>query len=538
MFAYFRKVALIPSLLIIIAALPLLSGCSGGSDSTPAPTTGGLTGYVYIPAAGGAPTIAPTASVPPPPGIIALAGATVAFLGTSPTGSVLRAHLAGGGASTTTDSQGHFTLAGLPPGLGQVSVTPAGGAATDFPVTVFIDTTLPMGQPFIDRSTALTSAEGVVPPGTDTNSLFIMSPQEPLPPGAHVTEMLGNANGDDSSTTDFTPATESWFFYIDPSADLRFQHAVFYVFVDDITGVVTTHAATSYPNINGSNLYHNPTINRNSADLALAPTSPPASRPTPAESFSTPPSLHPFDDNAHTYAILVQGENDDSMQEDIVRVQSMFGKNGLPASISTTIIKPNSQTPRADFQAALKAAIKNAGPKDTIFVYVTSHGNENGSMPLARSNTDGTAADRDDKLFANDFDFAGANVANCTVILDSCYASVTAEAIAKKNAGGGLIIAAATDKTHNAVGVGSWDPRAPTGGVFTTEFVNAFNRLSGYTSYTEAFNVAFNATAITLANYSIILRNVSKMNPQIFFASQYTKVQTGRIDGRLFRRAV
>ena len=179
----------------------------------------GIAGYVYIPVAGGAPLLSPKST--PPSGYVPAAGAAVAFLGVSPTGT---GDLTGGGQSAIAGADGRYQLSGLPPGLGQIRVTPAGGAPLTSQVTVISGATVEIGAPTVTREAALAMARAQVPAGTDPGSIFIMSPQSPLPAGVQVNQALGNADGDQDATTVYTVPSSQWFFYVDPNANQKFGH--------------------------------------------------------------------------------------------------------------------------------------------------------------------------------------------------------------------------------------------------------------------------------------------------------------------------
>lgn len=479
------------------------------------PPLSGLTGHVFLPVAGGAPILSP--SPVPPAGYSAASGTVVTFMGVSPTGT---GTLGGGGASAATSASGRFLLLGLPPGLGKVSVTPAGGTATSFQVTVIAGATAELGPPPVTRAAALALAQAQVPAGTDPKDLFILSPQSPLPAGVVVNQALGNADGDQDATTRFTLPGSRWFFYLDPDANVKFTHAVLYVTVDARTGTVASIPATSAPGLNGPRFYDHPEVSYAAADLAVAPV--PLAGPTPA--LAVPPSppapaaaLDPCC-TPKTWAILVQGADENAAAADIPAIQTMFGNSGLPSPTlsTTTIIGPAGTSPRTQFLAALAQARANAAPCDTIFVYFSAHNSTGNAIELEHKLANGDPAPNDEKITARNLDFQGAKTRNLYLFIDTCNAESTGNATAALNAGTGLTIVCATDTNHGASYSNHWWQGAETGSSFTSGLTGAFGRLSGYTSFSEALNVAFNQTAIALGNS--IWKNERAMNPKLVFA--------------------
>lgn len=494
------------------------STTSSSLTVTADPSISGITGYVFVPSGGGAPVLSPKAT--PPAGYTPAAGATISFLGVSPTGT---GTLSNGGPSASADADGRYLLSGLHPGLGQIRVTPSGGSPLTAQVTVINGATVEIGAPTITRAAALALAQAQVPAGTDPTSLFILCPQSPLPAGVQVSQALGNENGDQDPTTSTLAPASQWFFYIDPDASLKFTHDMLYIFVDAATGAVTSGPATSFPALNGLRFYDHHDVNFLGADLAIAPA--PALL-APGTSF-LPAQPAPADPaqvccTPKTWAIILQGADENAAAADVTAIQQMFGNSGLPSPTvsTTTIIPPTGTSPKTQFLAAIAAAKASAQPCDYIFIYVTAHNSVGNAIELEHTQADGSKAPNDEKVVFRDINLQGVKTRNSYLIIDTCYAERTGNAVAQFNAGTGLTVLAAADQNHGAAYSNHYWQGAAPGSSFTSGLVSAFSHLSGYTNFSEALNVAFNSTVISLSNS--IWSSERNMNPKLIFAPQGT----------------
>ena len=219
-----------------------------------------------------------------------------------------------------------------------------------------------------------------------------------------------------------------------------------------------------------------------------------------------------------TWAIILQGMGENAAAADIVNIQTMFGNSGLPLpTLSTlTVIPPTGTSPKTQFKNALAAAKANAQPCDTIFIYASAHNSVGTAVELEHTNADGTPATNDEKLTAQDFNLQGVKTPNSFVIIDTCYSGFIGKQIAQLNAGTGMTVLAAADADHGASYSNHYWQGAAPGSSFTSTLCSAFSRLSGYSGFGGALNVAFNQTAISLGNS--IWSNERAMNPQLFNA--------------------
>lgn len=211
-------------------ALALLVGCgtssNGGGGGTPHGNVvaSALQGYVVPPTAR-ASGVTLSATAPAGGG---LAGAAVKVVDRH--GATL--------AATVTAADGGFELTAIPfAGTTQLTVTPSGGVATTFWVTLVNARTVHAGQVFaFNRALAVAAVQALAPAGA-----LVAVTQNPLPANTEVHPTFGDANSAQiPDTAAHLTLLDEWLGLIDPTPTAPFSHPVRYVFVDAAGGAVTT----------------------------------------------------------------------------------------------------------------------------------------------------------------------------------------------------------------------------------------------------------------------------------------------------------
>jgi hypothetical protein len=370
----------------------LLASCGGGGGGTGAVvnTLGLVEGYAFIPTSGLF-TILFGRSATPPVGTQPLSGAGVSVVGQS--------------ATATTEANGHFLLRDVPAGLRTLRLTPTGGTASDFPLTVLGGATINVGAPPVSRQVALDSVKQAVALIKPLDQVYVLAPQQPLPAGAVVTPTLGNDQGDDDPALEYQVPAAQWLVYVDLHPHAGFQHRVLYYLVDVETGQVTTREATSWPAVNGLMYYGREDINIASADLVQAPT-----RAAPGRSASRPVVVAEWDSrasrdhvpgctNPQTYALVIQGSIRGDFDTDMSSVANFLN---IPLHGAKVNIYEPPRTTHVDGLQDIKLKFKEicdaATECDTLYIYISSHGNPDGSTDLMQGPHDNGYGVQQDKI--------------------------------------------------------------------------------------------------------------------------------------------
>lgn len=431
-------------------------------------------------------------------------------------------------ASGKPDAQGLIKFTKVPAGHYNVRVqTPS---PQDFPITLIGGATVRWGSYPVSRTKAFDTAKQQVSSAILPDTTLIASPQTPLPAGVVLSPALGDDDGKQSSVLDTTIAKASWFFYVDPTTDQKFHHAVKYVLVDAESGQATVKDADSWPALNKMSYYRLNDSLAKSPDLLLVPSSkapksigPVAPAPVAVAGGPMPRDLSPrmFDhvpgcSKATTYALLVQGADEGPQRGDMDQVKSFFGHGGIPPA-SVYQWKPTAgKSPRDEINmmwAKIKAA---ATICDYVFVFVTSHGNRNGQEQL---DTDATNKDGSpvgyESWSPKNLDWSNCHACHITIIIDACYSGRTLKdliPVFQPMTGKKVIIMTSSDANHESGSYGWYDLKGRTGGAFTNALMDSFNSTSAGGATVNLGSVFDNAnTDLASTIFSTAIRT---QNPQ------------------------
>lgn len=527
----------------------------------PTALSGGLSGVVFV---GSDNSVLLARAQTPPSGARAAAGVTVNV----------------GSISVKTDSTGAFNLQKIPTGLGVLHVATAEGQSGDFPVTIFGGVTAILGPPKVTRAAALaTVMNALVSQGTNSQATIVIGPQEPLPPGTMVAPIYGDKNGQPNPAVDYTARTEQWFIYADPDATIRYAKPVEFFFVDAVSGALTKMDEMSWPLINGLSYYGKHSVNVKSPDLMAGPQLAPkaaanaASARTFAASFrdaryriaihrlkmtgharprllrvslpvplSRPHALNllpplPMGQSqvpgsgGQTYALLIEGEDESSSDADMATAEHLIGNGGIPPAGDIQRSTPADTTSSSkqgargeDIAAKFQKVCSEAGPNDTVFLYITAHG-RGPNVDGVRIGTN--AIDKDgteiqtELLGSGSFDFSNCRPCNIIIIIDACYSAVMAshlnDKLKKLPCPPNYTIIASADATHGAAYYESWQLSGKTGGVFTNRFRTAFDSQSASSPGGNVdLNQVFDAAKEDMSNTWSYKNRIANQNPQIF----------------------
>ena len=434
------------------------------------------------------------------------------------------------------DSQGKVSFANVPAGHYKVRVLTA--TPQDFALTIIGGATVRWGSYPVSRAAAFETAKREVGSFVREGTTLIASPPTPLPAGVVVGPALGDDDGKQSAALETTVAKPSWFFYVDPFTDQKFHHAVKYVFVEAESGQATVKDATSWPAFNHMSYYRTSDSLASSTDLLLRPSdkAPSAMGPSlgpvrvEAETFAAravsggamPRDLAPMFDHvpgctsARTYALLVQGADEGPMRADMDQIKTFFGHGGIPAA-SVRQWKPTAgKSPRTEINAMWAQIKSEATPCDYIFVFVTSHGNRNGSEQL---DTDATNKDGSPVGYESwnptYLDWSGCKACHITVIIDACYSGKTLQDLQKTftpMTGRKVVVMASSDARHESGSYTWYNLRGRTGGAFTNAVVDAFNTQSAGGA-TVSLGKVFDEANTTVAS-TVFTKAIREQNPQ------------------------
>ncbi|MCC6441946.1 MAG: carboxypeptidase regulatory-like domain-containing protein [Armatimonadetes bacterium] len=357
--------------LVLVAWVPAGCGSGGGGAANDPLLLGAVEGYAFIPDSGPmAVTLGRSAA--PPAGMKPLKGASV--------------EIAGSAVAASTGNDGHFLLKDVRPGLRKLRITPPGGAAADFPLTVLGGAAITVGEPKVSRQQAIDSVKQAVTLIAAPDSVNILAPQQPLPAGVTVAPALGNDSGQDDPALTYRVPAPRWFVYVDFHPDARFQHRVLYYFVDIETGQIASREASSWPLINNLMYYGRVDINETSPDLAQAARRVARATVPGRQATSEAPDSRdhvPSCASAKTHFFIVQGHQDPDIINDSIGIQAVL-KDGLSGSTLERYTPP--ETERIDGLQAVRrqfeAICQRASECETLFISIHSHGNRDGSFDL------------------------------------------------------------------------------------------------------------------------------------------------------------
>jgi len=480
--------------------------------------SGGLAGIVFV-GADGAVLLARAET--PPAGARPAPGATVSV----------------GSVSGKTDSTGMFNLQNIPAGLDVLHVATADGPNADFPVTIFRGVTAQVGTPRITRAGALAAVMNALSSiHTDPQWTVIMGPQEPLPAGTTVAPAYGDENGQPNASPNYSARSEQWFIYVDPNALLRYSKPVEFFFVDASSGALTKLDEMSWPLINGISYYGSRDASLTSPDLMSGPKAWPKmsmggpmprtlttiirdgrrgistrtfegasahdgahlllaslaieSAPTSRRRFlarsAIPPQAPASASGGMTYGLIVEGANETDENADLSAITQVLGHGGIPPTGDIKYSKPSDTTATTpsgwraqDVAAKFQQVCAEAGPDDTVFLYITAHG-RNENVDGVQLDTNAVDKNGNDVVFdamgSSSFDFSNCRPCNIIIIIDACYSGKMAsnlnEKMQKLPCPPNYTIMTSADSTHQTLGLPLY------GGVFTQKFVSEFNDLA------------------------------------------------------------
>jgi hypothetical protein len=530
----------------------------------PSPTgSGGLSGVVFV---GSDNSVLLARPQTPPSGARPAAGATVNV----------------GSVSVKTDSAGAFNLQKIPTGLAVLHVATAAGQSGDFPVTIFGGVTAILGPPKVTRAAALAKVmNALAAEGTNPQATIVIGPQEPLPPGTTVAPIYGDKNGQPNPAVDYTTRTEQWFIYVDSDATIRYAKPVEFFFVDAVSAALTKMDEMSWPLINGLTYYGNHGVNARSADLMAGPqlTAKSAADNTSARTLkvsfrdvryraalpalkltggsgvprgplrarlltassrlhnlsllyrSAMPQSQTPAWPAQTYALLIEGEDESSSDRDISTAEHLLGNGGIPPAGDIQYSTPADTTSssgvgarREDLIAKFQKVCSEAGPNDTVFIYISAHGRASNvdGVRMATNGTDKDGSSIEVELLGSaSFDFSNCRPCNIIIIIDACYSAVMAshlnDQLKKLPCPPNYTIIASADATHGAAYHEWWQLSGWTGGVFSNSFRSAFDSQSASSPDGNVdLSKVFDAAKEDMSNTWSYKNRIAEQNPQIF----------------------
>ncbi len=390
-------------------------------------------------------------------------GSTGTFLNAaSADGSFFRVMTDGAGAATAT------FVANATPGVYLVEAMVEGTAAS---VTFAITSVTSDGtQPPLTAADVRAAVEQKLLFGTQLDETFSVHGPVLAPAGGTVTAAFPPSAS--IAAQPYTTDRQSWVLWIDEQPGFRFGHRVRFVIVD----AADTTADLSKARITREQSW--PVV-RLSADGAPNPLLPPSGlndRPFLKASKQQPPqlrSIHPAGILAFTpgaCAILVHGVVDGGAQ-DVVDMQNFLVNSGrVSGGNSLTQASANGRNAPAT-RKELAALIQLAADLQCkkVYLYISSHGTESGSVVLVNGDTgesDPVYADELQKMLAP---LAGVEI--CPII-DACYSGKMAPAFQGIGSTGNFV--SASDASHTAKGgsdhftpalIKCWmDPKASTTG--------------------------------------------------------------------------
>jgi hypothetical protein len=425
--------------------------------------------------------------------------------------------------SALTDASGHFTIEGVEPGSKALlieSTTNGAGALPpiapiDVPVTVIADATIVPGPRPISREQARDVVLALLGADFDPAEGFLYVTQQPLPAGVILQPALGNDDGAPDGALDVVLAAESWLVLADPKPHLRFQHDVVQALVSSTTGVVQVLDRGSWLELNGGSFYAPPALDALSPDAMVFPdgaaggSSVPATAPVDAAPDMGAIASHvPGCASNKTYAVIIGGADDYSLRKDLTNIRTVFGHGGVPAAFLSSFQAP-SLHPVDDVTALFDAQCAATTECDTLFVYISAHGNPGGSAQLetTRTEKDGTPVIFDSFLVSQ-LNFAACKACHIIVIIDTCYSGKAIPGLQAKLqplTGREALVLTATDATHQSVAFSWYNLGRSSGGKFTNELVEAAQTA---VDMSAAFDTARQAT---LNDFN---SDIKAMNPQ------------------------
>lgn len=454
----------------------LVTSCGGGGDNSGGGEAnigaGSVVGWLYRDASA---KLQVGYSAAAPTGGTAVPGARVTIAGTP--------------SAATTAADGSFTITGVPAGLATLKAQ-LGADTLQVPLTVINKAAVVVGNPPVTRAAASVAAKAEASKRGDLTHMDILAPQQPLPAAVEVLSTLDLRDGVPAPVP-ITFATPQWLYYVDLSPEARWMHDVLFVFVDAVSGVVSTRNGTSWPALNHCSYYALADANKTSPDVIQAGTR--ASVPVSAsETRAAAPDEPTRDhlgtsgcDNPQTWALMVRGDVGAGFEYDVPRMKTIFGSAPFPAAAQIyELICPGPANPKAVLLGYLADIVKKAKACDYVVVYITSHGSRPpGHQFLLNSGTttaaNGAVIKNYQYVSPTELDFSDCKGCHIVVIVDTCYSGnwipLTKDTFQNMN-GREVVLLTAADTSH--VAYGRLTPQAivysgktisvPRGGLFTS----------------------------------------------------------------------
>lgn len=228
---------------------------------------------------------------------------------------------------------------------------------------------------------------------------------------------------------------KTWFFWVDDDPKAQFEHANRFVLIDAISGRLRVIKSQWWPTVNGKNPYLSPASYWQRSNWAYGNLTPPAAATattaTAGASTAVSPRLRAAASTAEC-AVIIAGSNH-------ARAGFLDDVDGMERAITalkhtTTKIKPPAANGKAEFEAAVKAAITD-GCKN-VLLYIASHGSKE-SVTMGSGSY--TAADMKKLIEANP-------TVTFKVVIQACKSGSWIEPLKDKVE----IIETATDSTKSS----------------------------------------------------------------------------------------
>ncbi len=393
-----------------------------------------------------------------------------------------------GGTPVATNSIGKFRLTGLKAASYKLSVTPSGGAKTDFLVTVVGDATVLVGEPSITRSAAVDQAKLKALTLGPATQVLVVGALSPLPSGTVVKGAMASAGA--SSDPGMRLASEHWVFMLDRYSDFLYSHPVQYLLIDAATGHETVVDAQSWPLINGVNFFKDQDASLLAGEVAQAPSDVTPAPPTRAAgSGLISPTRHHVEGCAtggKTWVIQLIGGREYQMSKTYVQMSEMLDHAfGSTPNIRTTNDTRGPKDPLQYLNEQMDYIKRNAEPCDTVLIFVYAHGYDGGAFDLEYNGGFFTTGDLQ-TLTPDSFNFDGLKACHLHIYLDGCWSGDWIPKLAPKlipKTGLDATIITSTDGEHRALGSGlrhaALPPFQKGGLIFSQFFSEAVGTMSG-----------------------------------------------------------
>lgn len=202
------------------------------------------------------------------------------------------------------------------------------------------------------------------------DSVIAFGKRKPLPAGTRVTPYRKRG-------TSTKLRSKSWFFWIDDDPRAQFEHSTRYVFINARTGKIKVLKVKWWPLIDGKAPWFTPSAYWKKSNWAYSNVTPPAGFARVRASAPSP-TVRQAASTAEC-AVLIAGSND-------AKAGFLDDVDGMERAIkgfgyTTTKIKPPDKNGKAEFEAAVDAAVKD-GCKNAL-LYIASHGGKE-SMDMGK----------------------------------------------------------------------------------------------------------------------------------------------------------